>query len=125
MTQPRRGEIWWGEAPDTQRPSLSRHDPPWCTSIPANPRGRTDVPRTIRDLPTEVRLGPDEGLPVECAASMDNLLTFPKAMLVRRMGDLGAQRWGEACSAVRTSRSTADDSRLECHCTRLPWPGVG
>jgi mRNA interferase MazF len=37
------------------------------------------VTRTIRGIETEVQLGPAEGMPVECAVSLDNLRTVPKA----------------------------------------------
>ncbi|HSH58203.1 MAG TPA: type II toxin-antitoxin system PemK/MazF family toxin [Acidimicrobiales bacterium] len=58
------------------------------------------VTRTIRGIVTEVELGPDEGLSVACAASLDNLLTFPKPMLVRRVGALSAPRRLELCQAL-------------------------
>jgi mRNA interferase MazF len=47
------------------------------------------ITRRIRNLPSELRLGPDEGLQGESVASFDNLRPFPKAMLVRRLGSLG------------------------------------
>lgn len=36
------------------------------------------ISRTVRDIASELRMGPDQGLPEECAASCDNLLTVPK-----------------------------------------------
>jgi mRNA interferase MazF len=36
------------------------------------------VTRTIRQLPTEVTLGKRHGLPISCAANLDNLLTIPR-----------------------------------------------
>jgi mRNA interferase MazF len=59
------------------------------------------VTTTVRDIPTEVPLGVDEGLPVESAASLDNIETLPKARLVRRVGILGASREHEVCAAPR------------------------
>ncbi|NNF63722.1 MAG: hypothetical protein HKN07_05620, partial [Acidimicrobiia bacterium] len=38
--------------------------------------------RTIRDIPTELRLGADDGMPTDCVASFDNLRVVPKAYLV-------------------------------------------
>lgn len=57
------------------------------------------VTRTVRSIPTEVPLGPEDGLPVPCAATIDNTLAFPKSMLVRRMGALSSERAGELCAA--------------------------
>ncbi len=37
--------------------------------------------RTVRGIRSEVPLGPGEGLPDECVANCDNLLTVPKAVL--------------------------------------------
>jgi len=61
------------------------------------------VTRTIRDIPTELRLGPDDGMPTECAASFDNLRVVAKAYLVERQCVLAAARMVEACNAVRAA----------------------
>lgn len=99
MNQPARGEIWWGEAPDAKgRPYLV------MTRDEAIPVLRTllvaPVTRTVRAIPTEVPLGPSDGLTVECVASMDSLFSFPKAMLVRRLGALSKERRREPCDAL-------------------------
>lgn len=100
MTEPARGEIWWGEAPNEKgRPFLI------LTRDEAIPVLRTilvaPVTRTVRGIPTEVAVGAEEGLPAEGVAALDNILTFPKAMLVRRMGALEAGRRREPCEALR------------------------
>lgn len=102
MSQPVQGDVWWGESPDTKgRPYLvltrSQAIPVLATVVVA------PVTRTIRGIPTEVRLGAGEGLPAESVASLDALLTFPKSMLVRRMGSLGSGRRHELCSALAAS----------------------
>jgi mRNA interferase MazF len=102
VTEPARGEIWWGEAPNAKgRPYLV------LTRDEAIPVLRTilvaPVTRTVRGIPTEVPLGSDEGLPAEGVAALDNVLTFPKAMLVRRMGELPADRRSEPCDALRAA----------------------
>lgn len=99
MSEPVRGEIWWGEAPDAKgRPFLV------LTRDEAIPVLRTvvvaPVTRTVREIPTEIALGTAEGLPAQCAATMDSVLTFPKSMLVRRMGELTVARRPELCGAV-------------------------
>lgn len=95
---PRQGDVWWGESPEAKgRPYLV------ITRDQAIDVLRTvlvaPVTRTVRSIPTEVPLGPDEGLLTECAATVDNALPFPKSMLVRRMGSLAPDRLGELCAA--------------------------
>jgi mRNA interferase MazF len=61
------------------------------------------VTRTVRHLPTELPLGPDDGMPTQCAASFDNLRVVPKAYLVDRVCVLEATRMVEACAALRAA----------------------
>jgi mRNA interferase MazF len=102
VSEPARGEIWWGEAPDAKgRPYLvlTRDDAiPVLRTILVAP-----VTRTIRGIPTEVLLGAEEGLPTEGVASLDNVLAFPKALLVRRLGTLAAGRRLVPCEALRAA----------------------
>jgi mRNA interferase MazF len=99
VTEPARGEIWWGEAPDEKgRPYLvlTRDEAiPVLRAILVAP-----VTRRVRGIPTEVPVGAEDGLPAEGVAALDNLLTFPKAMLVRRLGALGPERRREPCDAL-------------------------
>jgi mRNA interferase MazF len=93
------GEIWWGEASGSKgRPYLI------LTREEAIPVLRTllvaPVSRTIREIPTEVPLGISEGLPVASVAAMDGVLTFPKSMLVRRIGALAPERLAELGRAL-------------------------
>lgn len=102
MIEPRRGEIWWGEIEDIgRRPFLvmSRTAAiPVLHSVLAAP-----VTRTVRDIPTELRLGPGDGMPTECVASFDNLRVVAKAYLVERQGALDPIRLVEACRALRSA----------------------
>jgi mRNA interferase MazF len=61
------------------------------------------VTRTVRGIPTELRLGPDDGMPNECAASFDNLRVVPKSLLVERICTLDVIRMHEACLALRAA----------------------
>jgi mRNA interferase MazF len=61
------------------------------------------VSRTVRRIPTELRLGPEDGMPEECAASLDNLRVVTKAHLVERACVLSPARMAAACSALRTA----------------------
>lgn len=98
-----RGDVWWGQAPDEKgRPFLV------VSRDAANEVMQrvlvAPVSTRMRDLPSELRLGAQEGLPVECVASFDNLRPFPKSLLVRRLGALGP-RLHEICT---TAAATLD-----------------
>lgn len=58
------------------------------------------VTTTVREIPTEVPLGVDEGLPLPCAASFDNLRPLRRSLLVERVGRLSAVRRRELCRAL-------------------------
>lgn len=100
MSEPRRGEVWWGEIEDVgRRPFLVMTRSaaiPVLRNVLAAP-----ITRTVRNIPTELALGPDEGMPVDCAVSFDNLRVVPKACLVDRQCALDAGRMLEACAALR------------------------
>jgi mRNA interferase MazF len=53
--------------------------------------------RTIRGLSSELLLGPEDGLPVACVASFDNVHTLPRSRLSRRITRLSDARLAEAC----------------------------
>jgi mRNA interferase MazF len=95
---PAQGEIWWAEAEDKRRPVLvvTRSEAvAVLTGIVVAP-----VTRTVRNIPTEVLLGENEGLTVECAASFDNLQRIRRSALVERIGKLGL-RQQEICASLR------------------------
>ncbi len=99
VSEPHRGEVWWGEIEGLgRRPFLVMTRSaaiPVLHAVLAAP-----VTRTVRNIPTEVSLGPDDGMPTECAASFDNLRVVPKAYLVDRMCSLEPARLVEACAAL-------------------------
>ena len=98
MRIPRQGEIWWAEVEDMRRPVLvvTRSEAVGVlTGIVVAP-----VTRTIRRIQTEVRLGADEGLAVECVASFDNLQRVRRTALTEKAGELGP-RSDEVCGALR------------------------
>jgi mRNA interferase MazF len=99
MVMPAQGDVWWAEAGDKRRPVLV------CTRSEAiavlGAIVVAPVTRSIRHIPSEVPLGLDEGLNVECAASFDNLQTIPKAALTSKLGALGPFRRRELCDALR------------------------
>jgi mRNA interferase MazF len=98
VSAPCQGEIWWAEAEDKRRPVLivTRDD-----AIPVLRRlVVAPVTRTVRDIPTEVPLGEEEGLPAACAASFDHLQPINRHLLTRRIGALSSARRHEVCRAL-------------------------
>jgi len=61
------------------------------------------VTRTIRGIETEVQLDAGDGMPRECAISLDNLRTVPKALLVEPITELGAGKMAEVCQALEAA----------------------
>ncbi|MFV2039134.1 MAG: type II toxin-antitoxin system PemK/MazF family toxin [Acidimicrobiales bacterium] len=102
MTVPDRGQVWWGEIEGVgRRPFLVMTRSaaiPVLNSVLAAP-----ITRTIRGIPTELPLGPDDGMANECVATFDNLRVVPKAYLVDHICSLRPSRLTEACVAFRTS----------------------
>ncbi len=98
MSLPSKGDVWWAEAEDKRRPVLvvTRSDAVsvlrWIIVAP--------VTRTIREIPTEVRLGPIHGLPDECVASFDNLQPIRRSFLTQRVGQLQTEELDEICRAL-------------------------
>ena len=96
---PNQGEIWWAEASDKRRPVLvvTRNEAiPVLTWIVVAP-----VTKTVRRIPTEVALGPDHGLAIECVAAFDNLQPIRRSFLTERVGELRFDEAGEICRALR------------------------
>jgi len=94
------GDIWWVEEPESKpRPALvvTRNSAiPLLTSVTVAP-----LTRNCRDIPTEVALGPADGIAVDCVASFDNLRTISRSRLTGRAGRLAVGRWHEVCEATR------------------------
>lgn len=66
---------------------------------------------TMRDIPTAVRLGPQDGLDRECIAAVDNVTLLTKERLVRRVGTLSSERMAELCAAVAIAVGCEDSQR--------------
>jgi mRNA interferase MazF len=56
--------------------------------------------RTIRGIPTEVRLERADGMPKECVVSLDNLRTVPRVLLGEPITSLAGKRMDEVCRAL-------------------------
>jgi len=53
-----------------------------------------------RDIPTEVPLDIDDGLPRPCVVNLDNVATTPRTCLIEPIARLGPDRMGEVCRAL-------------------------
>jgi mRNA interferase MazF len=58
------------------------------------------VTSTIRDIPSCIPVGPDEGIDHDSIASFDNLAVVPKSVLTRRLGALGPHGRDRICDAL-------------------------
>jgi mRNA interferase MazF len=93
------GEIWWAEIPgDKIRPVviLTR------SRIAARLHAVVVAPVTsvARGLPTEVPLGPTEGIRDGSVANLDNVTLLHRSALGRKCGSVDRTRWPEFCRAM-------------------------
>ena|SRR3989449_103250 len=97
----RRGEVWWANlsAPAGRRPVvlLSRNEAyavrELVTVAPITTR--------IRRIPTEVPLGPAEGLPKACVVNLDTITTIPRRALTEPIGPLAPEKLTAVERALR------------------------
>ena len=84
--------------PDKERPVLvlTRDSAiPYLSRVTVAP-----ITSTIRGIPSEVTLGPEDGLRQPCAANLHNIMTVAQQGLGRRLAQLSDQRMREVCAAV-------------------------
>ena len=102
----RRGAVCWLELPEEgRRPVcvLTREE-----AIPALRNVLVAlVTRTIRGIPTEVELSEDDGMPTECAISLDNLRTVPRSLLGEPIIQLHGAQLHEVCRALSVATGCA------------------
>ena len=97
----RRGEVWWAELPPPvgRRPVvlLSREEAYAVRNLV------TVAPVTTRSrgIRSEVRLGPEQGLPKPCVANLDTIATIPKAALRDRISLLPLEKIEALNAAIR------------------------
>ena len=97
----RRGEVWWADLPppDRMRPVvlLSRNSAYSVrTLITVAP-----VTTRIRGIHSEVRLGPEDGLPRHCVVNLDNLNTISSHLLQRVITELDQDKMQLVDAAIR------------------------
>ena len=99
----KRGEVWWAALPPPvgSRPVVILTRDAVLHSIEGVVVAL--VTRTVRGLATEVTLGKKRGLPPRSVANLDNILTVPRARLVRLMGACDSAKLDELAKAVKAS----------------------
>jgi mRNA interferase MazF len=94
-----RGDICWYEDSDEgRRPALvlTRDE-----AIPVMRKVTVAfVTRKIRNIPSEVRLGEDDGMPVECVVNLDNVRHVSRALLHDPITSVAGKRMDEVCRAL-------------------------
>ncbi|MDO9287284.1 MAG: type II toxin-antitoxin system PemK/MazF family toxin [Thermodesulfovibrionales bacterium] len=97
----KRGEVWWAELPLPvgKRPVvlLSRDE---AYSV-RNAITVAEVTRTIRKIPVEVSLGPEDGLPQRCVVNLDTIITIRKDLLIERITLLKSDKIALIEKAIR------------------------
>jgi len=58
------------------------------------------ITSTIRGVPSEVAIGPEDGMRQPCAANLHNLMTVAQHGLGRRLAQLSPRRMNEVCAAL-------------------------
>lgn len=97
----KRGEVWWADlpAPIGHRPVilLSRNEAYAVRAFVTV----AEVTTVMRDIPVEVKLGKDDGLPKPCVVNLDTVTNIPKIQLKRRIGLLGPEKIAQINSALK------------------------
>ena len=96
----KRGQLWWANLPPP-----GGHRPVVLLSLDAAYAVRefvTVAPVTtrVRQLPIEVLLGPDDGLPQVSAANLDSVLTISKSSILSYIASLSADRLRAVDTAI-------------------------
>lgn len=94
-----RGDVYWAETPeDGRRPALilTRSE-----AIPVVRKVTVAFLSTrVRGIPTEVRLGVEDGLPKECVVSLENVRHVSRSLLTEPITSLSGSRMHEVCRAL-------------------------
>jgi mRNA interferase MazF len=95
----RRGEVFWAEHPEWgRRPAVVMTRDEAIGSL--NEVLVVLATTTIRDLPTEVRLGPEDGMPRECVLNLDHVDTVAKGFIGERITTLSVEKLHSVCRAL-------------------------
>lgn len=97
---PERGEVWWYEPEhEKRRPYLilTRSEAievlTFVIGVP--------LTSTVRGIRSEVLLGPDDGLPVECVVSLDNIRSVQRSLLTNQLTVVSPLKMQSVCDALK------------------------
>lgn len=99
----RRGDVYWAQfsPPVGKRPVvLVSRDEAYAIKTRVTV---VVVTRTVRGIPTEVRVGPSEGLAKVGVANADELVTIPRTLLRERIATLSRSKLEQIDAALRFS----------------------
>ena len=105
----RRGEVWWARLPTPagRRPVLLlSRDRAYAVRTAVTV---AVITRKVRGIPTEVALGPDDGLPAACVVNLDDILTIPKSLLEERVTLLSEEKMRLVVRAVEFALDLRED----------------
>lgn len=94
-------EVWWANLPSPigKKPIvlLSRDE-----AYPVrNAVTVAEVTSTIRNIPVEVNLGTEDGLPKKCVINLDTIITIRKELLIEKITDLTSEKIDEVNKAMK------------------------
>ena len=92
-------ELWLMETPNNKRRPVLIVSRDEVISV-VNNVVVAPVTSTIRNIPTCVAVGPDEGIDHDSVATFDNLAAVPKSVLTTRLGALGVDGRQQICRAL-------------------------
>lgn len=96
-----KGEVWWANLPGPigKRPVvlLSRDE---AYSV-RNAVTVAEVTSTIRNIPVEVNLGLEDGLPKKCVMNLDTIITIRKELLTEKITDLTPEKIDKVNKAIK------------------------
>jgi mRNA interferase MazF len=92
--------VWWYEPEDAGRRPVLILTRTGAIGV-LNQVVGVPATRTIRDIPTEVRLGRGDGMPARCVLALDALMPVRPALCTKRITSLSPARLAEVCEALR------------------------
>lgn len=95
-----RGEVWWAELPQPIGRRLLL-----LLSREAAYSVRTSVTvaiitRTIRNIPVEVLLEQEDGMPAKCVVNLDDILTIPQSRLTEQIATLSPEKMTAVAKSI-------------------------
>jgi mRNA interferase MazF len=97
----KRGEVWWANVPKPigRRPVvLLTRDSAYAVRAAVTV---APVTRTIHDIPVEVPLGPEDGMPKACVVNLDSMITISKGSLESNVTTLSPAKMALVEEAIK------------------------